>query len=647
MRETDILDLLSEKKSIEEIQSELNVNKKKLKRKLKSMLNDEIIESDGNYYWKKSEHSVRIQTSYISVIILIAIVLIGFYLRCYHIDYPVVGYHNWKETHYLTEARNFAREGFFKYGFFVPAWDYPFLDSDPSGAHSDTFPTISIIVAIFFMIFGPELFVARLVGILFNTGAIVMMYLLVRKLFEREDLALVSALLTATLPLFVFFSHNVDLINLGLFFMLSSGYFYLRWGDSFKGKELVLTVLFLTLAVLTKYPFLIIAIPIFLTVPFKRLVELKRGYSVVLISILIFSLIPLWFFYSNYIISERYGTKAYSVTEGMIKFDVLLESQWWKTQEAYARDNYTLLGLFIAFLGLILLIFLFLKEKRFGERFILFYFLGAIPFTTVMAYKIGGHSYHQYPVAPLVIILMAYFIVRVSDVVKVLKIEGKEVKQMSILFKIIIIVILLALFAPGFQESISRQFDTQFIGLDVAGEYIKAHSNESERIMFPSHQSYGILWHADRKGFTPSEVDRIKLAEEKGATWMFVYDWGYWDRLPFPCQDPEDEKCQEEYMKKKETFDYLMNNYGMEQRAVWRVPKRCPTCPEYSSYILLKKGGKFDLSELNDLAILLGRVSVDDQAIVGTLRVHDKEVKHRDYEYTGGILRMYYVDIEE
>ena len=47
-----------------------------------------------------------------NLILLIAIIIFGFYLRSYHINYPVIGYHNMKETHYLTEARNFARDGF-------------------------------------------------------------------------------------------------------------------------------------------------------------------------------------------------------------------------------------------------------------------------------------------------------------------------------------------------------------------------------------------------------------------------------------------------------------------------------------------------------------------------------------------------------
>src|SRR3989344_2371112 len=101
-------------------------------------------------------------------ILLALIILFGMYLRAYHAGYPVIGYHNWKEVHHLSEGRNFAQDGFFAHGFFVPAFDYPDLDKDLSGAHSDSFPTISILIAVIFKLFGDHVLLARWVGILFN-----------------------------------------------------------------------------------------------------------------------------------------------------------------------------------------------------------------------------------------------------------------------------------------------------------------------------------------------------------------------------------------------------------------------------------------------------------------------------------------------
>ena len=113
-------------------------------------------------------------------VFLLVFLILGFSMRYYHIDYPVIGYHNWKVGHYITEARNFAEEGFFKYGFFVPMRDsMEGIDEQSDCAHNDTFPTIAIIVGFFFKIFGQSLVVARTVNILFSLGAVVFFYLLI------------------------------------------------------------------------------------------------------------------------------------------------------------------------------------------------------------------------------------------------------------------------------------------------------------------------------------------------------------------------------------------------------------------------------------------------------------------------------------
>jgi hypothetical protein len=83
----------------------------------------------------------------ISYVLLLIFIIFGCYLRYYHIQYPIMGYHNWKSEHYISEARNFAREGFFKYGFFVPMRDTTENIREASdGQHNDTFPTDPIVV---------------------------------------------------------------------------------------------------------------------------------------------------------------------------------------------------------------------------------------------------------------------------------------------------------------------------------------------------------------------------------------------------------------------------------------------------------------------------------------------------------------------
>ena len=629
-QDRELLDNLKERKTLDDLSSSMKQSKKKVRARLDTLVGEGLIDSDGAYYLAKEgvkgtarKRGLSVKVSYVAIALLLLITLMGFYLRIYHIDYPVVGYHNWKETHYLTEARNFAREGFFKYGIFVPAWDYPFINADPSGAHSDTFPTISIIAALAFMVMGVQLWVARLVGILFTIGSIILMYLIMKKLFNREDIALVSALLTATLPLLVFFSHNVDLINPGLFFMLASAYYYLRWRDSFDGKELVITALFLSLAGLTKYPFLIIAIPMFFTLPYRKLrSELGKQWRYITISAVLILLIPAWLIYSEEIIGNKYGTMAYTLSEGgMVKLEVLTTPEWWTTQQMYMRDNYTMLGLFFAGLGALALIYFFARKSALGESFVFWYLLGAVPFFTIMSYKLGGHSYHQYPVAPLLVMLVAYFAIKSGDYVKTL-IKQKDTGALAgggvsmvllLLFYFPLQGALISTITPSlcdmgfcesFQDAWSRQFDTQFIGLDVAGGYIKEHSQPSERIIFPSHQSYGVLWHADRKGYTlGGDLENLQKAEIKGADWLFLYQWGLGD-----------------VANDKTRWDYVRSHYSLKQVAFIQTDKGGQPI-----YFLLKRGGSFSDKDL-DLA--------------------GKDLRYKDYEYTRGMQRMYYVNFD-
>lgn len=613
MLEEDILDFLTEKKTLDEIRSELNINKKKLKRKLKSMLQDEIVESDGDYYWKKSEKSVRIHTSYIPIVLLIAIVILGFYLRIYHIDYPVIGYHNWKDEHYLGEARNFARDGFFKYGFFVPVWDYPGLRYDPSGAHSDTFPLVSILGGAFFMIFGIKLWVARMITILASTISIILMYFIIKRLFNREDIAIVSSFLTSISPLFVFYAHNFQLVNMGLPLMLFSIFFYLKWIDNEKWWYFVLASFCITLSTMTKYSFLVGIIPILFIFPFGRIKSWRKYFKQYLSAFLIFLMFPTWYIYSTQIVAKEFSTHA--KVSSYIQPEKILTSHWWKMMESYIRDNYTMLGFYFAILGVILLLvgYICLKKRNAGEKFLLGCFVGIMGFIFIMAGKLEGHSYHQFPVAPFVVMFMSYFIAKISDFTQRLKVEGKGVPFMNL----IIIFLLLVVLFPPMRESANRQFDTQFFGLDVAGEYLKEHKSPGEWVMHSSHQAYGLLWHADMKGTRgiPKTVEDIKFAEEKlNASWVFTYNFCY----------PQGQVCFEVYSKLYEdSWSYIKNQYLLKQIAFVRSSKG-----NIPVYYLLKKGGTFDENELNEM-------------IMG------KPVMHRDYELTFGMVRLNYINIEE
>ena len=532
------------------------------------------------------------------LIVLLFILLFGFYLRIYHVDYPVVGYHNWKETHYLTEARNFAEEGFFEHGFFVPFMDYPGIHSDPSGVHPDSFPTISVLIGLFFSLFGISLFLARFIGILFSLGTILMMYLFVRELFKNKTIALIVAFLTALTPLFVFFSHNVQLMNPGVFFMVSSLYFFVKWIRKDTNKFLYLTALFVSLATLTKYGFFIVIVPMLFSIPRKRYKNIKVYLKPLLLCILILSPIALWIIYSEFVIAPGASTGT-SIKGSFFNPGLVFSSAWINTLKSYIKDNYTFAGFFMFLLGVITVFIL--NRKSFASRFLKGSLLGIILFVLIMAPKLQGHSYHQFPIAPFVILFIGYFIMIFSTTIPKMFLKNKNNGFKWVKF-LLILVLLVLLYNPS-MEAKNRQFDTQFVGLDVAGEYIRNNSEVYERIAHSGHQDYGVLWHADRKGLSGGipNVEDLQYAEENlNVTWVFVYQWGLAS------------------LQGGEITDYLTQNYH---------PVQVASQNNQLVYVLLKKGGNFNLDGLNEL-------------------IQGKEVLSREYEYSFGTVQMQYVNLE-
>ena len=511
-------------------------------------------------------------------ILLILIVLFGAYFRYYHIDYPVIGYHNWKESRYLEEARNFADEGFFKYGFFVASFDYPGIHGDPSGAHSGEFPTLSILVAVLFSIFGASLYIARFFTLLLGLCSIVTMYLLMKELFDREDIALSSAFAMAMMPLLVFFTHNVDVINVGLPLMLLGAYFYVLWVKHDKGEDMMFASALIMLAAVSKYEFLVMGIPMLFIFPWNRLKELgkfgPKCYPYI-VSVMIFALLPLQYIYSLYV-SKVTGSAA--VTGALIDTSVIFTSVWWQTLKAYTADNYTILGFYLALFGIAFMLLMF-KKKNSGYRFGLGYLIGTILYFIIMSKKLGGHSYHQYPVAPFFALMIAYCLVFVAT-------NASGIVKMKIMKPLFIIVLFIILYFPS-ATAWNRQFDTQFYGLDIAGDYIKSSSQPNERIIHSGHQDYGVLWHADRKGIDGGipNSSEIRWAEENlNVKWIFVYQWGL-----TVVQDPD-------------RWSYIKDNYRLRQMAFIN---------QQPIYLLFSKGGKFNESMLQNMTGVPGSKTYD------------------------------------
>ena len=548
-----------------------------------------------------------------SIILLVFFLFMGFYLRFYHVDYPVIGYHNWKSAHYLTEARNFADEGFFKAGFFVPLRDtMNQINEQPNGAHADTFPLDPIIIGFLFKFFGPSLKLARFVEILFSMGSILAFYLLIKELFNREILALMCAFLAAINPLFVFFTHNIQVVNSALFFMILGSYFYAKWLKNIKkSKLLVFAALFIAISAMTKYTFVVILLPILFSFPYKKIFKNpQKYYSVFVIVLLVASIFPAWFLYSEKIIKPKLvghlidqGQTKYELSS-LIDFSIIADKQFWLTMKSYVADNFTLRGMSFAIFGLAVFLAFFWKNlDKEGYKFMMGYFVGSIMFLFVMGFKLSGHNYHQFPIAPFILFMIAFLVEFISENIN----QFVKVKTLHVIVFFTIAILFAGLLWGPSKDSRDRMYNTQFPGLDIAGNYINIHKEDTDRVMHSSGQSFGFLWNANMPGYKgPGKLENLQKAEtEFNVNWLFVYQWGIQNYL----QDP----IILEHIKQ----NYRLVQFGYRLNDNQAVP----------IFFVFRKGGTFDDQKINDL--LAG-----------------KPIHKTQYWFTSGPYEIYHVDIE-
>jgi len=526
---------------------------------------------------------------------LILILTLGFYLRAYHLDYPVIGYHNMKEAHTLGEAWVMYNEG----DYFTNKLVYNLNPTNPQGKHIDNIPILSWIIVPLWKIFGVKLWLARAVVILFSLGSIGCTYLLAKSLFRREDISLLSAFLAAACPLLIFFGRNVQYDTLALFFMLVSAYLFIRWKESNSNNHLFLCLLFLALTGFTKIVFLIIVIPLLAIFPFRRFFRnsFYKKHRRLLLMITSFVLVVFVFFHLSGNLAKGYNAlqaKPFLLEE----ISLLLTPGFWKTIFHFAAiENFTPWVMYLAFLGLLLSV---IKIKSWNYRFLSVWFFSYLVYAASTPSRMTGHNYYQIPFAPLILILAAYSLlfaaVRLFTFIK-----RKRFRKMAVCFSVVLFIILCY---PSLKAATAAKFDTQFLGLDIAGEYLLANSHPSETIFESEHQDKGLTWHAKRKLVATNNLGSFMQYEDRlNASWVFVYQWGFqW------------------LLGNQELKEYIYDTYSLKQMAFIQTPSG-----NKPLYFLFQKGGYFD-DKLNEL-------------------IKGKQVMYKEYEFTSKKITVYFVNI--
>ncbi len=528
------------------------------------------------------------------VLLIVLFILFGFYLRSYHMNFPVIGYHNMKENQYLpyTEFMYNADE----------FWDYFRTETYWIG-HLEhgyftqyEFPFIPWLILPLWFIFGIELWAARLVIILFSLASIPLLYLVGRKLTENRLLILTACFFFTIMPISVFFGRNVQPEAPGLFFILLGTYFFFCWreevlANKFSYKYFLFFTLSFLLTILLKIPNGIGLVPLLFFVPYKQLFAQKKYFAYcTILFILLMSFFPLWVSFSKWVMpgAATVGTSGFgeSFAEVRTNIGLTLSSSYWQEHyfgiRSFVLDNFTAWFFWLALLGIFFACF---KYKTLLGRFIVGSLVSVPLYILFFADKVRGHAYYQFVFLPLVCFATAYALFVLSDSFRkiLLQTSVKHTKIASSAFfsqgiSLAFFLLFVFLSFSAVRQATDRVFDVIYYGEDFAGDFINKHSDPTERVFIDGvfSQSVGILWHAHRYGLDETTANLtwfMELEQTRNFRWVVLYGPGIGT-----------------IQSKPEVWEYIQNTYKIRQ--IGLIVDNGQYAPYY---FVLEKGGSFDV----------------------------------------------------
>lgn len=442
------------------------------------------------------------------IIVLSLIAVLGFVLRAYNLDFPSIGYHSMRENESLSIAKEMSvREDFFsKRVYFFNAFE-----DAPGISKNKDIPMVSYQTILAWKVFGENLWGPRLLNVVFGVFGVIALYLIAESLFAGFYIPVFCAFLCAVLPVLTFFSRNLQPDIPAFFFMLLGSLFYLRFLKNGRRKyNLVLGGLAFGLAGIYQVNFLIGIFPflfcfsgdVYRKKPLRFLISLLAPY-------LVLGTLT-WLFASRYPGNWRNLSLA-GLTE------VFTRGYWEKYGFVLWRylylENFTLGFLVFAILGAILACF---SSRCLLKRYLIGWIAAIVLYMMLFSQELTQQSYFQLPFAGFICLSAGYFLFRLKD-------KARDI------FITLLAVTIIGVSIPLIRRSMEGMRSTVFLGLDVAGESLKAFTKPEERIFLYTHyQGNGIARYAQRYMGWPADLDDFKIKEEKfGIRYLCFYPIDY------------------------------------------------------------------------------------------------------------------------
>ncbi|MBI2428570.1 MAG: glycosyltransferase family 39 protein, partial [Ignavibacteriales bacterium] len=174
---------------------------------------------------------------------LLVILLVTLITRLYHIDFPIAGWHSWRQADTAAIARNFAEENM---NIAYPAIDWR---GNTQGYVESEFQLYTYTIALLYKVFSIHEMFGRGLSVICSVLTVLGLYLLVKKMIDEKS-ALWASFFYSILPLSIYYGRAFMPEQMMLMFSVFGIYFYSQWLDENRWMHFFASVACISLAVL-------------------------------------------------------------------------------------------------------------------------------------------------------------------------------------------------------------------------------------------------------------------------------------------------------------------------------------------------------------------------------------------------------------
>lgn len=340
-------------------------------------------------------------------IILVLAVLISLALHFDIFSIDIIGYHVWRQTQTQTVIDNFCKQDFSIFNPRVNNLAYP------DGIMRTEFPLYQWMIACVVKITGCQaLPVARVFTFVTGVFSMLGFYLLANAIFRNKVAAALGAGAFFFSPVLYYYTVNPLPDNLALCFAIYALYFFVAWFNSGKRTHLFIYAVFLSLATLTKLPFVLFGTP-FLILVLKKKLPLSQIFAFILI------LAPSWVWYASVIDTWIDKGVVLGVMNGGYDFLTYLD---------YIQHNFisSIPELLINYATLTLFIYGTFRIIRNGKTLRhglpLYLFMSLLAMVLYVLFELNMiakvHDYYLFPLLPFLFLIILYGFLKMKQAPK-------------------------------------------------------------------------------------------------------------------------------------------------------------------------------------------------------------------------------------